>query len=404
MPGAGRRVDSLSVLAAQAFLDGLHGTMYLAIWQPFVLSLGASMSELGLLGSLGGYGGLIPTLIQPLGGWWADRSGRKRVLVLAELVTTVGFLLALVAGAGGWAWLLVPSIMVLGLAFVSRPAASALTAESVAEHRRGSAFSLLQFSRMLPGIVAPALAGVLADRLGYSVVWGFLAGIALVAAGFLIRMLRETRPGPRPQARWSEARAVLFRAILPPSRLRAFFVAVALDSFAWGLGWGILPGMLARTFGYTPAQLGLLLSVQSLVWAAIQIPVGRYIDRHGTRLVLILSEASGIPLMLLWMTANSFEWFVVSQALFAITAATWIPVTSTFLSKQIEDHERAEVFGRLSAFRGLIGFLAPFLGGLLYDGYGMRAPLLANLAGVVLVVTVLVWFVREHPRPALACD
>ena len=54
--------------------------------------------------------------------------------------------------------------------------------------------------------------------------------------------------------------------------------------------------------------------------------------------------------------------------------------------------------GRLSAFRGLIGFPAPYIGGLLYDHFGFQAPIFANLVGVVIALVAIVVAVREPPQ------
>ncbi|MBI3536567.1 MAG: hypothetical protein HY070_03235, partial [Chloroflexi bacterium] len=45
--------------------------------------------------------------------------------------------------------------------------------------------------------------------------------------------------------------------------------------------------------------------------------------------------------------------------------------------------------------RGLIGFPAGAIGGLLYAFGGMTLPLLVNLIGIVLIVIVLSFWVRD---------
>jgi MFS family permease len=69
--------QNLRVLATRNFLSGLRTNMVRAIWQPFVLHLGASMPLLGLLESIGGFGGIVSTAMLPLGGWLSDRRGRR---------------------------------------------------------------------------------------------------------------------------------------------------------------------------------------------------------------------------------------------------------------------------------------------------------------------------------------
>jgi MFS family permease len=392
---------NLAVLAAAAFLRGARSSMYGVIWQPFVLSLGASMPTLGLLNSIGGMGGIIPTLVQPLGGWFADRLGRKPLLIAASLTVIGGYgLFSLAGGLKIWT-LLLGGVVILGLSMLATPAISSLTAESVRAERHGSAFSLMLVAGMVPGIVAPALGGWIADRYSYVVIFAIGLALEVIVLVLVWRYLRETRPANASGVNGREALRALLRSIVPPKGLTGFFCALAADSFAWGMGWGLLYGMITETYHFSAEQLGIMSSVMSLTWAVTQMPIGRYIDRRGTRSMLIFSEVIGIPLMLIWITQNRFEVFVASQALFALTAATWVPTVNTYLTRQVSAAERAEAFGRLSAFRGLISFPAPTIGGLLYAWGGMRVPLMANLLGIFVVIAILVLFVHEPGRKTL---
>jgi MFS family permease len=110
---------------------------------------------------------------------------------------------------------------------------------------------------------------------------------------------------------------------------------------------------------------------------------------------MILSEAMGIPLMLIWMTQSRLEILLASQVLMAVTAATWIPAANTYLARHTVPEDRSESFGRLNAFRGLIAFPAPALGGLLYQWGGIAAPLAANLVGIFVIIALLVFVVPE---------
>ena len=161
---------------------------------------------------------------------------------------------------------------------------------------------------------------------------------------------------------------------------------------------GILYGMLNKNYHFTIMQLAIMQCVMSLTWVVSQIPIGRYIDKHGSKGMLIFSEALGIPLMLVWMTTTRFEIFVFSQILFGLTASTWVPTVNTFLTHQVSDTERAEAFGRLNTFRGVIACLGPIIGGLLYAWGGIRAPLIANLIGIFVVIVILAFFVHEPKK------
>lgn len=388
------RRRNLSILTATAFLRGAHNSVYGVIWQPFVLSLGASMPMLGLLNSLGGMNGFVTTVVQPLGGWLADRWGRKPFLIAASLATIAAYALFAIAGALAMWGLLTIGVVFLGTSALSRPANTSMTAESAQGERHGSAFSLTMVAFMVPGIVAPTLGGWLADQIGYTGLFPIMLALEAAALFLLWRYLRETHSPDRKRIGGRELLRVLLRSVVPPKGLAGFYCALAGDAFAWGMGWGLLYGMIADTFKFSAEQLGVMTSVMSLTWAITQMPIGRFIDRRGSRTIMIVSELIGIPLMLIWMTQTRFEIFAASQVLFALTAATWVPAVNTYLTRRVGVAERAEAFGRLSAFRGLVAFLAPTIGSLLYTWGGLRAPLMANLVGIFVVVAILI-FVRE---------
>ena len=392
--------ENLGVLAGSAFLRGAHTSVYNVIWQPFVLSLGASMPTLGLLNSLGGMNGIITTVVQPLGGWFADRLGRRPFMIAASLVTVIGYALFALAGILNVWTLLTLGVFFLGAAALAFPARNSMTAESVRADQHGSAFSLIMVASMVPGIVAPTVGGWVADRFGYISFFPIAIALEAVALFLVWRYLHETRGSNGNGISWRDSIAVLRRSIVPPKGLTGFFIACAGDSFAWSMGWGLLYGMVTETFHFSAEQLGIMSSVMALTWAVTQMPIGRYIDKRGTKAIMVFSESLGIPLMLIWMTQSRFEIFALSQIIFAVTAATWVPVVNTYLTRRVSTEERAEAFGRLNMFRGLVAFPAPTIGGLLYAWGGMRLPLLANLIGSVVVLAILIFFVHEPRAPA----
>ncbi len=395
---------NLFVLAGVNFLRGAHSSIYNVIWQPFALSLGASMPTLGLLNSIGGMNGIVTTVVQSLGGWLADRVGRKPLIIASALALIACYVLFALAGALQIWFFLLFGVIFFGLSSLSRPAFSSITAESSHAEKQGSAFSLMMVAMLVPGIIAPTLGGAMADRFGYLSVFPLGIALEVIVLAIVWRLLRETRVLNDGGRSARDALRVLFLSLVPPKGLRGFFIATALDGFAWGMGWGLLYGLVTDTYHFSAEQLGLMSSVMSLSWALMQLPIGRYIDRRNLKGVMIFSEAVGIPLMLIYLTQTRFEMFLISQVLFGLTAATWVPVISTYLSRSVADSERAEAFGRVAAFRGIIGFPAPAIGGWLYAWGGYHAPFIANFIGVFVVLTILIFFVGEPKQTATAAN
>lgn len=395
--------NTLIAVVTRSFISGVEQSMIGVVFQPFVLSLGASMSQLGLLNSLGGFGGLVSTLAYPWGGWIADQRGRKIVLLGASLCAMGAFGMYTVAGWMAALLMLLPAIVLLGISQVYQPVNSALVGEAVSASKRGSAFSLIMVVTTVPGIFVPILAGAVADRYGFTVIFPAAILFELVAFVVIWRFLRD-RPATHKQDTGARSMIVfLKRAWVPPRELRWFFIAIALDMFAWGMGFGLLYGLLRKEYDFSTTQLGIMSAVSSVTWAITSLPIGRLIDRVGPKPVLILSEALAPPLMLVWMTQTRFEIFAASMIVFALTAATWVPARSVYVTQTVAPARRAEIFGRLSAFGGLLAFPSSYIGGWLYDNFGFYAPFVGNLFFALATLGVLIFLMpASHAnQPAL---
>jgi len=395
--------NTLIAVVTRSFISGVEQSMIGVVFQPFVLSLGASMSQLGLLNSLGGFGGLVSTLAYPWGGWIADQRGRKIVLLGASLCAMGAFGMYTVAGWMAALLMLLPAIVLLGISQVYQPVNSALVGEAVSASKRGSAFSLIMVVTTVPGIFVPIIAGAVADRYGFTVIFPAAIFFELVAFAVIWRFLQDKPAAHKQDAVGRANFDFLKRAWIPPRELRWFFIAIALDMFAWGMGFGLLYGLLRKEYDFSTTQLGIMSAVSSVTWAITSLPIGRLIDRVGPKPVLILSEALAPPLMLLWMTQTRFEIFAASMIVFALTAATWVPARSVYVTQTVAPARRAEIFGRLSAFGGLLAFPSSYIGGWLYDNFGFYAPFVGNLFFALATLGVLIFLMpASHAnQPAL---
>jgi MFS family permease len=392
------RSQNLRTLALRSFLFGLQSNMVRALWQPFVLNLGASVPMLGLLESIGGYGGIVSTAMLPIGGWLSDRRGRKPFVVVSSGLSLASLVIFALAGVLRDWRLLLPGVILLGLSAIARPAIDSMVAESATFETRGQAFSLTNVAFSLSGIVAPTIGGWLASRYGF--ILTLLIG-ALLEAGVLSLVslrLAETRlPGRRTALSSVEFSAVVRKILTPPAKLRSFYIAVTIDLFAFGMGLGILFGLLSKEYHFAPLQLGLMSSINSLVCALLQMSVGKQVDKRGCVPFLVFSEAVAVLVVLGWLLARSFVAFLALHALLGVSVATWVPAYMSWIANSIPEGKRAEEMGRLGAFRGLLSFPAAYVGGLLYNAMGFRGPILGNLLGAILV-TILFWRTVSEPQ------
>jgi MFS family permease len=381
----------MRILALASFLSQISARMLEVIWQPFMLSLGASMPALGALQSTRN---IVASLVQPISGRAADRIGRKPFIILASLLTLTGFVLCLIAQT--W-YFLIPAIIFLGAAWVGNPARQSLVAESVEPRHRGTAYSVVSFFGILTGFFAPLLGGLLATDHGFKSVFYVSILLEALCLGLTMFFIRETLYGRGSGAIWPQGNVKMrLLSLFKPERgLEGFYAAMTLDAFAFGVCGSIFFGMLTDTFGFTPYQLGILGTSFTVSMAVSQIPGGKLVDRYGRKPSLITFGTVIILVIFGRMVATRFEVFAALQVLLGIAVSAWIPATWALLADSIPREGRAETMGRFTCFKDLLSSPGPYMGSILYSFLGYRGPMLAGLILSVITLLIMLLFIHE---------
>jgi len=358
-----RLSPNIRVQVVTSLLGGLYRGGFTAVWQPFVLYLGGSVTFLGLLESLGGWGGAISCLMQLLGGWLADRLGRRPVLIFSSLFVVLSFACFTLA-AWLYLWpLLVPGVILAGMGLLGRAAGSSVSAESAETRRRGLAYGVTMFAFALAMVGSSIVGGLVSDRWGYFPV--MLASLILEALVLvtIIRFLRETLPREKRSIARLDWRGLL-RAW---SSLLVLAIPLAGDSFSFGVAASILFGILKDAYRFTDVQLGWINAFFYLSWAVAQLPVGRLVG------------------------------MALAYLLLGFTAALWIPALLKLVAGHVAKPQRGVATGIIFTIQGLARFPTPYLAAWLYAWWGYSAPLLVGLGGSVLVVIAMGILIREPP-------
>ncbi|MEH0936292.1 MFS transporter [Micromonospora psammae] len=202
----------------------------------------------------------VVALLLPYTGTIADRFDRKKIMMVANLVTLLGVLLLLGVRDAGTAWLAMAAItlVAVGKAFYSPAAQAALpNVLDPDELAAGNAVAGSAWGTMT--VVGASLGGVLSAAFGpYVCFWVAAVGLAL-AAGLAARIRRPLqapreldRPTPRTWAAIREALGYIGH--------RPRVLALVTVKSAVGLGNGVLTvfPLLAGVFGVGAVGTGLL--------------------------------------------------------------------------------------------------------------------------------------------------
>jgi len=388
---------NIKVLVVESILLSLSFGMFIVIWQPFVLSLGASMAALGMLGAIIR---LLGSSSSPVWGWLSDNIGRKIFIILSNVFRLTAYILCIIAET----WIvLIPYSVLMGLSasyMQFNPARASLVMESVDVKERATAYSVIMFaSQLTSGIIAP-IGGFIALIFGYKPIFYIAIVTELICILLTKILIKETLAGKREfklNSSGLDIKAVigLFK---PDPYLRGLYISAVVDAFAWGSGSAILYGMLVKTYGFNTYQLGLMSTVLSLSWAITQIPIGKLADIYGRKIFLMASEVIGAGALIGWMISTDFTSFLILQILYGVVISTWVPTTIALLTDLAPEDIKGEAMGRLQIFRGILSFPAPFIGGILYDIWGFRAPLLLNLLGAISALFLINLLIHEEKQ------
>ena len=364
------------VLAGGQFINKF-GAFVLFFLIVYLTRLGYSPAQAGLAAGAYGAGGFVAMF---LGGWIADRVGRRGTIVLS-MFSSAAFMLALSQAEG------LPALTVLagcaGLAAeMYRPAASALMTDLTPHGERITAFAVYR-TAINAGIAAgPAVAGFLAEK---SFFWIFL-GDAITSSVFgVIAFLALPKGKPAPVSVPSPGGLVA--ALRSDPELRRLLVGMFLALFVLFQLAATLP-LHTEALGLSTATYGLLLSLNGLLVAATEVPATSVTVRlppriaTGSGFLLIGLAFGGLGL------ATTVPLLIGVVALATMGEVLAMPVAGAFVADLAPEDMRGRYQGALGAAASLGVAAAPALGGALYGWHPAAAFAAFGLAGAIAFAVV----------------
>ncbi len=389
-----RKEKQIFYLSLATALRGIRDNIRQVVWQPFALSLGIPMKDIGALESLMD---LAKIIIQPILGAASDVYGRKPFLIIRDVLVVVAGLFFLFAES--WLYLAIGMALV-GFSFALIPIWHSVVAESSKPEQIGWVFSILGSVYMATGLLGTVAAGWLADNIGYRTVYSLFVAASVLSLIVTLFKIEETHnPAGVREFGIKKAFTSLLDTFRPPRYMWGYYIAMSVDLFAFSVGWRLINGLLTEA-GFTTAMIGVTYAFQIGTMALGQIVLGKQVDRFGYRKFLTLSQIISSFILLAIMLRPTYLVAIIANIMMGIGAALWAPAEQAWVAKNVDPAERAKSIGGYSTFRGLVALPGPFIGGLIYDRYGYTAPLLVNLVLAVFDVFLLWFLIKDNAREA----
>ncbi|MFE7507195.1 MFS transporter [Promicromonospora sp. NPDC057488] len=373
----------------------------------FALAAGAAVGNLywsqPILGTIAdGFGvtpstaGLLITLTQigyavgvfflvPLG----DLVNRKVMIPASMLLSAV--MLGVSALAPSFPVLLV-TLALVGASTVSGQLLAPLAGDLATEEQRGRVLGVVASGVLLGIMVARAISGVVTDLIGWRALYAAVAGVMLVLAVTMYRLL--PRLAPRARLGYGALLGSVLRTYARSSTARWLGLVGAAAMATFTLYWTGLTLLLSgEPFGFSGTQIGLINLVGILGALAAQ-QVGRLYDRGlavpaiGAGLVVAL-----VSFVVSGLAPGSIGAVVVSIALYSIgVQAVLVLVQTRFMSIDPASRSRLNTVYVVGNFVG--GTIGSALASTLWGLGGW--PVVLTAAGVLLVLALLVWAVQRR--------
>jgi MFS family permease len=271
---------------------------------------------------------------------------------------------------------------------------------------------------MTGGVIAAVLSWLAGDWLvahhvlgnGYATT--FFMAFVLTSAGIsaLVLLMREPEP-PTIRARSTlRERIEDFPALIRDDRGFLWFMIARTFAMGNRIGQPFYFLFAARQLGvsaaHDPLTFGSLLAIFSVAYmgadTATNLVWGYLADRGGFRSTLIISMALFLASITMLMLSHDMVLQVVAFFIIGAAQSAYTMSSSNIVMEYGHAHDVPMRMALSNTAEGMMGALAPLLGGSLTVMLGYQAAFLATLVSVAIALVLLVWKVDEprHRKPA----
>ena len=394
---------NVRVLALVSLLTDVASEMIYPLLPLFLSTvLGTTAAGLGVIEGLAES---VSSLLRLPAGWWSDRIGRRKPLVVLGygLAAVARPLVGLAHSTGQVLAIRLTDRFGKGIRSAPR---DALIADSVAPAERGYAFGVHRAADSLGAVLGPLVAWALLSRhwvdLRELFLWAAVPG--LLSTVLVVLLVRETAGAAVVAAPADRAAPVPLAERLDGALGRAFWrYLAALFVFTLGASSDAFLLLRASQLGVATALIPILWALLHVVKSSSTVLGGALSDRLGRR-PLILGGWAVYAATYLGFALADLQWhawalFLVYGLYFGATEG----VEKAMVADLVPAHRRGTAFGWFNAALGVGALPASVLFGLVWERVGAAQAFLmgagfAAAATVLLVVAVPAQQQREPGR------
>ncbi len=378
------------------FIDRLGGFMlypFFALYLTQKFDIG--MSTVGILFAIFSISGMVGSA---LGGALADRMGRKVVIIVSLVLSSLS---ALGMGFAPTLAIFIAVVAIVGtLSSIGHPAHEAVVADLLPPEKRAEGYGIIRVIFNLAVIIAPPIAGLLIAH-SYLTLFIVDAVISLIAAAIVIFALPETKPQAHAHVKPESMKQTFagYGRVFKDTRFVAFIGVTVMMTLVYMNMNSTLGVFMRDQHGMPALSFGSLLSLNAVIVVLFQFWVARKLEKYKPMLMMAAGS-------LLYAIGFAMYGFVPTFALFAIAMIIITigeMIVSPFQQSMVASFAPEDMRGRYMAASGLTWSIAftigPYFAGLILDS--SNPNLLWIICGVIGMMATLGFIVlnKVHHSP-----
>ena len=345
----------------------------------------------------------------PLIGWWIDRYGPRRVILIGAVLTAASYLL-LATTSELWQWFVYQSINAVFRQMMFFIPFQALISRWF-ERRRGLAVGMLGTGFSLGGFVVVPIMRAVIDEVQWQGSF-VVAGIAVVAVFVPLSLLllrddpadigAEVDGDATPEDSPVAARVLTGVTVRQALRTPLFWViAAALTAFFFGMISWVVHGIpYFQTVGYSTEQAATLFSIAAGGGVVTRLAFGYLTDRipRMEAAAMVVAGFLVCAFATLLLTGGSVTGVAIFLVLWVVGASGGPMVEPLLLMRSFGLVAFASLLGIVQVV-GSLYLISPIISGAIFDATGAYDWALVMLMGSMGLSLLLFWVAWRLPRP-----
>ncbi|MDB2046158.1 MFS transporter [Clostridium perfringens] len=322
----------------------------------------------------------------------SDRYGRRPILLICLLGSSIGYL---IFGIGGSIWVLFLGRIIDGVTGGSISTIFAYFADITPKEERTKYFGWISAIAGIGAAIGPTLGGVLA-KFGYAVPMYFGAIITLLNFIYGILYMPESLHENNRLKKITLVRLNPFTqlmSVLSMKTLKRLLISAFLIWIPNGSLQSIFSLFTMDTFNWTPTLIGLMFSImgiQDIISQGLIMP--KLLMKLSDVKIAILgmvSEIIGYALIAASAIFTFYPFFIVGMFIFGFGDSIFGPSFNGMLSKSADSSEQGRIQGGSQALQSLARIIGPILGGQIYVSLGHSSPAFMGVILIILAIPIL---------------